>query len=62
MRDNLNEVVVWNPWEAGAKLMSDFEPKDGFKEMVCVEAGAVKGWIKLEGRESWEGGQAVTAL
>lgn len=62
VRDNLNEVVVWNPWDAGAKAMADFEPKDGYKEMVCVEAGAVKGWVKLEGGESWEGGQIVTAL
>lgn len=43
VRDNLNEIVVWNPWEAGAKATADFEPKDGYKEMVCVEAGAVKG-------------------
>jgi glucose-6-phosphate 1-epimerase len=62
VRDNLNEIVVWNPWEAGAKATADFEPKDGYKEMVCVEAGAVKGWVKLEGGESWEGGQVVTAL
>ncbi|KAN0091659.1 putative glucose-6-phosphate 1-epimerase [Hyaloscypha variabilis] len=62
VRDNLNEVVVWNPWEAGAKSLADFAPKDGYKEMICVEAGAVKGWVKLEGGESWEGGQIITAL
>ncbi|PMD17087.1 putative glucose-6-phosphate 1-epimerase [Hyaloscypha hepaticicola] len=61
VRDNLNEVVVWNPWEAGAKATADFWPQDGYKEMICVEAGAVKGWVKLDGGESWEGGQIITS-
>jgi glucose-6-phosphate 1-epimerase len=58
-RDNLNEVVVWNPWTDGAN-MPDFGPADGHKNMVCVEAGAVKGWQKLEAGETWEGGQIIT--
>lgn len=57
----MNEVVVWNPWEDGVQVIGDFAPKDGYKEMICVEAGAVKGWQKLEAGETWEGGQAVIA-
>ena len=58
VRDNLNEVVVWNPW-TDAKSIGDFAPADGYKNMICVEAGAVKGWQKLEAGETWEGGQVV---
>ncbi len=47
VRDNMNEVVVWNPWKEDAAGMSDFSPKDGYKQMICVEAGAVKGWVEL---------------
>lgn len=60
LRDNLNEVVVWNPW-LDAKKIGDFGPEDGYKQMICVEAGAVKGWQKLEAGETWEGGQVITA-
>ena len=37
-RENFVDVVVWNPWEEGAASMGDFEPKDGWKNMVelCV--------------------------
>ncbi len=61
VRDNLNEVVVWNPWKDDAENIGDFAPKDGYKEMICVEAGAVKGWQKLEHGETWEGGQVIVA-
>ncbi|RQM08441.1 hypothetical protein DH86_00000456 [Scytalidium sp. 3C] len=59
VRDNLNEVVVWNPWEDGAKDIADFGPADGWKNMICAEAGAVKGWQKLEPGETFEGGQFI---
>jgi len=62
VRDNMNEVVVWNPWKEGAESIGDFAPKDGYKEMICVEAGAVKGWVELGGGETWEGGQVVQAF
>jgi len=61
VRDNLNEVVVWNPW-VEAKAMGDFWPVEGYKEMICVEAGAVKGWVRLDVGETWEGGQVISAL
>ncbi|CAG8978852.1 hypothetical protein HYALB_00008507 [Hymenoscyphus albidus] len=58
VRDNLNEVVVWNPW-TDCKSIGDFAPADGYKNMICVEAGAVKGYQKLEAGETWEGGQFI---
>ena len=62
VRDNLDNVVVWNPWIEKAKGMGDFAPKDGYKNMICVEAGAVGGWQKLEAGDSFEGGQIIKAV
>ena len=58
-RDNLVDSVVWNPWIEKAKGMGDFEPKDGYKNMICVEVGAVDGWQKLESGDTFEGGQIL---
>jgi glucose-6-phosphate 1-epimerase len=35
-RENFKDVVVWNPYVEGAAGMSDFEPKDGWKNMVLT--------------------------
>ena len=59
IRDNLEDTVVWNPWIEKANSIGDFEPKDGYKNMVCVEAGAVNGWQKLEPGDAFEGGQIL---
>ncbi|PNY20474.1 Glucose-6-phosphate 1-epimerase [Tolypocladium capitatum] len=59
VRDNLDQVVVWNPWTDKAEGMSDFTPKDGYKNMVCVEAGSVQGWQKLEKGDAFEGAQTI---
>lgn len=58
VRDNLKEVVVWNPW-TDCKDIGDFKPTDGYKEMLCVEAGAVKGWLNLDQGETFEGGVTI---
>ncbi|KAL2842190.1 galactose mutarotase-like domain-containing protein [Aspergillus pseudoustus] len=58
-REGLTDAVVWNPWIEKAKGMGDFSPDDGYKRMVCVEAGSVAGWTTLEAGESWEGGQLI---
>lgn len=58
-RESLNDIVVWNPWIEKAKGMADFAPDDGYKNMICVEAGSVVGWQTLEAGESWECGQTV---
>ncbi|KAK4979523.1 hypothetical protein LTR66_010466 [Elasticomyces elasticus] len=59
VRDNLTDTVVWNPWKEKAKAMGDFAPDEGYMNMVCVEVGSVDGWQKLEGGETFEGGQLV---
>ncbi|EMR71987.1 hypothetical protein MGN70_006399 [Eutypa lata] len=59
VRDGLKDVVVWNPWVDKAAGMADFEPNDGYKNMLCVEAGSVRGWQKLEPGEAFEGGQTI---
>lgn len=62
IRDNVNDTVTWNPWIEKAKSMGDFSPDDGYKNMVCVEIGAVNGWQKLDKGEVWEGGMLVKSL
>ena len=61
VREGLTDCTVWNPWQEGAEGMGDFEPKDGFRSMVCVEPGAVTDWIRLEAGDAWEGQQLITA-
>lgn len=60
VRDNLTDVVVWNPWTEKAKAMGDYEPKDGYKEMICVEAGSIRGWQTLDPGDAFEGAQTIT--
>jgi len=59
-RDNLANVVVWNPWTDKAAGMADFEPKDGFKNMLCIEPGSVSGWQTLEKGDAFEGAQTIS--
>jgi glucose-6-phosphate 1-epimerase len=60
-RDGLPNVTVWNLWDQKAAAMGDFAPKDGWKNMICVEPGAVGSWIKLEAGDAWEGSQIMVA-
>lgn len=62
VRDNLDDVVVWNPWVDKAAGMGDFAPKDGYKSFVCVEAGSVKGWQKLDKGDAFEGAQTISLV
>ncbi|KAL7266814.1 hypothetical protein RUND412_010618 [Rhizina undulata] len=57
-RTNLDEVVIWNPWEGCANI-GDFGPSDGYKNMICVEAGAVSRWHTLEPQSVWEAGTVI---
>jgi len=62
VRDNLDDVIVWNPWAEKSAGMSDFGPADAWKNMICIEAGAVSGWQKLDAGDTFEGGQIIKAL
>jgi len=53
-RDNFKDVVVWNPYVEGAASMGDFEPKDGWKNMVNTQSLSFKLNSDLSG--SWECG------
>ncbi|KAL2261440.1 hypothetical protein VTK26DRAFT_4157 [Humicola hyalothermophila] len=59
-RDSLGNVVVWNPWADKAQGIADFAPKDGFKQMVCIEPGAVGGWQTVEPGDALGGAQTIT--
>lgn len=41
-KSGLPDAVVWNPWINKSKAMGDFGDEE-YKEMVCVEAGLIKG-------------------
>lgn len=59
-RDNLGNVVVWNPWAEKAASIGDFAPKDGYRNMLCIEPGAVGSWQSLEPGDAFEGAQTIT--
>lgn len=61
VRDILADVVVWNPWEKKAAGMNDMGEGE-WREFVCVEAGSVGEWAKVDSGETWEGGQRIRAL
>ncbi|KAH3781735.1 uncharacterized protein LOC127842638 isoform X2 [Dreissena polymorpha] len=49
-RNNLPDVVVWNPWQEKAKAMADLADSE-YVEMLCVEAGAVSSPVVLKSGE-----------
>lgn len=55
-KTGLDDVVLWNPYSDGAEKIGDWEPKEGYKNMVCVEAGSVANWQTLDPESTWEGG------
>ncbi len=59
-RDNLPDLVVWNPWIDKSAGMGDFEPKDGYKKMVCIEPGHVSDFVKLEPEGVWKASQIIS--
>ncbi|KAF2453824.1 galactose mutarotase-like domain-containing protein [Lineolata rhizophorae] len=62
VRDNLPDTVVWNPFKEKAAAMADFAPDGDYVHMVCVEAGYVSDWVRLEPGDTWEGGQRLRSL
>ena len=60
-RDALKDTVIWNPWEANTKAMSDLSPDVAYKKLICVESGSVRAWQKLDPGDSWVGAQIIKA-
>lgn len=58
-REGLPDAVVWNPWVEKSGGMADFLPKDGYKNMVCVEPGYVHEFKTLAPGEKWTGSQLL---
>ncbi|CDK28085.1 unnamed protein product [Kuraishia capsulata CBS 1993] len=58
-RENLPDVVVWNPWIAKSGGMGDFEPKSGYHNMLCIEPGHVHDFVELKPGEKWEATQTI---
>lgn len=58
-RENLPDVVVWNPWTEKSAGMADFEPKSGYHKMLCIEPGHVKEFVELAPGAKWSGLQII---
>lgn len=58
-RNNLPDTVVWNPWIEKSASMADFEPKKGYLNMLCIEAGKVTEYVTLNPSEKWSAFQEV---
>lgn len=41
--DNHDSVVIWNPWQQGAKDLADFDDL-GYLSMLCVETALTQGY------------------
>ncbi|CAI5759933.1 unnamed protein product [Candida verbasci] len=59
-RTNLPDSVVWNPWIKKSEGMADFEPKDGYLNMLCVEPGHVNSMILLNSKDKWNASQEIS--
>ena len=53
--------MLWNPWEEKGDALPDMAPR-GFRDMVCIEAGAVARPVVLAGGQRWFGRQTAIAL
>ncbi|KAH6561004.1 hypothetical protein BASA50_000828 [Batrachochytrium salamandrivorans] len=54
-----DDVVVWNPWIARSKAMTDFDDNE-YHKMVCVEVGNTTA-MELAAGKVWKGSQVLLA-
>jgi glucose-6-phosphate 1-epimerase len=52
------DVVVWNPGPAKCAALPDMAP-DGWRRMLCVEAGAIRTPVVVPAGGTWRGTQAL---
>ncbi|MFZ1755584.1 MAG: D-hexose-6-phosphate mutarotase [Caldilineaceae bacterium] len=56
--ENYPDIVLWNPGVERAARIPDLEP-DGYRHMLCIEAGVVGTPVRLAPAASWRGGQNI---
>lgn len=54
------DVVLWNPGAAKCAALPDMAP-DGWRRMLCVEAGAIRTPVVVAAGGTWRGRQVVAA-
>lgn len=57
---NMADAVIWNPWEERSIEIPDL-PDDGYRYMVCIEAGNIGNPVELAAGKTWKGSQRLTA-
>ena len=55
------DVVVWNPGARRCAALPDMAP-DGWRRMICVEAGAIRAPVVVPGGGRWRGRQTLIEL
>ncbi|HEY4954249.1 MAG TPA: D-hexose-6-phosphate mutarotase [Gemmatimonadaceae bacterium] len=55
------DIVVWNPWEAGAKQISDMADED-YLRMICIEPALAVTPCVLAPGQRWAAAQELTVL
>lgn len=55
------DVVVWNPGAEKCAALADMAP-DGWRRMLCIEAGAIRTPVVLPAGAGWKGRQLLVAL
>jgi glucose-6-phosphate 1-epimerase len=53
------DAVVWNPGAELCATLQDMKP-DAYREMLCVEAAAVRDTVSLAPGQTWKGGQRIS--
>lgn len=56
--ENFPDIVLWNPGVERAARIPDLEA-EGYRRMLCIEAGVVGTPVRLSPGQSWRGGQSV---
>ena len=56
--ENFPDIVLWNPGAEKASRIPDMEP-DGYRHMLCIEAGVVGMPVRLAPGAVWQGGQRI---
>jgi glucose-6-phosphate 1-epimerase len=55
------DVVVWNPGPAKCAALADMAP-DGWRRMICIEAGAIRTPVVVPAGGSWRASQTLIEL